>query len=120
MRKDDPIHKYWNGDSHVRHKTCEFGCFYVKELKDIFEAAGVDVQVTGVSSLFHTLYKERGEKWRGCDECRQKKASRISSSSDREWSFFLLTKNWRVMFSPWRGRLEKLFREAENYARKVR
>jgi len=59
-----------------------------EELKDIFEAAGVDVQVTGVSSLFHTLYKERGEKWRGCDEFRQKKASRISSSSDREWSLF--------------------------------
>jgi glutamate-1-semialdehyde 2,1-aminomutase len=49
-------------DSRVSNELNKRGAYVRQQLSDIFEKYGVDVQVTGVSSLFHTHFTKEGVK----------------------------------------------------------
>ena len=92
-----------------------------EELKNIFEAVGVDVQVTGVSSLFHTHFtKNEVKNVEDVMNADRKRLLEYHLHLIENGVFFLPTKTGGLCSAHSEEDLEKLFREAENYARKVR
>ena len=92
-----------------------------KELLDIFEACGLDVQVTGAGSIFNTHFtKERVNDAATAFAADRKKLIDYTLKLIANGLFLLPTHNGVLSTEHSENDIEKLFEETEKYARQAR
>jgi len=90
-------------------------------LRDIFEGAGVDVQVTGISSLFHTHFtKDEVRNINDVMNADRRRLLEYHLHLIENGVFFLPTKTGGLCSAHTEEDLEKLYIEAENYVKKIK
>ncbi|MEM2106087.1 MAG: aspartate aminotransferase family protein [Candidatus Bathyarchaeia archaeon] len=90
-----------------------------KELKEIFEESDIDVQVTGVSSIFNVHFtKEDIKDAKAAFKADRKKLFDYNLELIANGVFFLPTHNGTLSTAHTKNDIEKLFTETENYAKR--
>ena len=108
-------------DGKIINRLNQMGDRVRAELREIFEAADIDVQVTGISSLFHTHFtKSEVKNVRDVMNANRRMLLDYHMHLVENGIFFLPTKTGGLCAAHSEEDLEKLFREAENYTRKVK
>jgi len=92
-----------------------------EKLREIFEAEGVDVQVTGAGSLFNTHFtKEEVKDARAASKADKKKQVDYHLNLIANGVFFLPTHAGALSTVHFETDIEKLFLETEKYARQCK
>ena len=107
-------------DGRILNELNKRGSYVRQQLSDIFERDNIDVQVTGVSSLFHTHFtKERVKDIHDVFRADREKLLNYHMHLITNGVFFLPTKIGALSTAHTNEDLDKLLTEAEGYARGV-
>jgi glutamate-1-semialdehyde 2,1-aminomutase len=92
-----------------------------EQLREIFEGNGVDVQVTGTSSIFNTHFtKEKVRDANATFRADRKKLVDYNLKLIENGVFFLPTHSGALSTTHSKADVEKLFLETEKYAKKCK
>ncbi len=107
-------------DGRLLNELNRRGDYVRRQLSDIFEKGGMDVQVTGVSSLFHTHFtKEKIKDIHGVFGADREKLLDYHMHLITNGVFFLPAKTGALSTAHTNEDVDKLLTEAERYARGV-
>ena len=107
-------------DGRLLDELSKRGNYVRQQLSDIFEKGSMDVQVTGVSSLFHTHFtKERVKDIHDVFGADREKLLNYHMHLIANGAFFLPTKTGALSTTHTNEDVDKLLTEAEGYARGV-
>jgi glutamate-1-semialdehyde 2,1-aminomutase len=91
-----------------------------EQLREIFEAKGIDVQVTGTGSIFNLHFtKEELKDANAVFRADRKKLAEYHSKLIGHGVFFLPTHNGTLSSAHTKADIKKLFSETENYAKSI-
>ena len=108
-------------DGHLLSGLNEIGGKIREQLKEIFEENGIDVQITGLGSLFNTHFtKETIKDARGASRADRKRLVNYDLHLVASGVFFLPGHNGALSTAHSKLDIEKLFLETENYAKQVK
>jgi glutamate-1-semialdehyde 2,1-aminomutase len=108
-------------DGQLINKLNNVGGKIREKLREIFEADGVDVQVTGAGSLFNTHFtKEEVKDARAASKADKKKQVDYHLSLIANGVFFLPTHTGALSTAHSETDIERLFLETERYARECK
>ncbi|MCS7114276.1 MAG: aspartate aminotransferase family protein [Nitrososphaerota archaeon] len=108
-------------DGRLINRLNKLGDKIRKELTDIFEAEGVDVQVTGAGSIFDVHFTKEEVKEPGAAfRADRKKLAEYHLKLIANGVFFLPTHNGALCTAHTKADIEKLFSETENFAKSLK